>query len=179
MTGRRFTAPDTPLADSRIAFPRADAPTRCQADPQVFAIEDVVGRAERRRALDKAKRACGACPIVTGCLKWALANPELTTAGVWAATTARDRTALRADLVRRLGPDWAGVVAAKDRRPPKKPRAPRTAPPTARDQAIARLELELIPSRPAPYEPWKEPLTPARQAHNRAVLAAALRTRAA
>lgn len=44
---------------------------------------------------------------------------------------------------------------------------------------MARLELELIPTRPAPYEPWKEPLTPARQAQNMAILKAALTTKAA
>lgn len=53
-------------------------------------------------------------------------------------------------------------------------RAARLAPPSVRETVMARLELELIPTRPAPYEPWKEPMTPARQAQNWAVLKAAL-----
>ncbi|MBZ4019674.1 Lsr2 family DNA-binding protein [Streptomyces purpurogeneiscleroticus] len=44
---------------------------------------------------------------------------------------------------------------------------------TEREQALAHLELELIPTRPTPYEPWRQPLTPDRQAQNRAILEAA------
>ncbi|MFF8732229.1 hypothetical protein ACF073_38055 [Streptomyces sp. NPDC015171] len=92
----------------------------------------------------------------------ALANKPLTLTGVWAATTARERNKLRKDLVHRLGDDWVGVVAEQDRRRQEKQRAARLAPPTVRETVRARLELELIPTRPAPYEPWKEPMTPAR-----------------
>lgn len=97
---------------------------------------------------------------------------------MWAATTARQRTLLRKDLVRRLGEDWVGVVAAQERRKQEKQHATRTTPPTVREQALARLELELISSRPDPYQPWREPMTPARQAHNRATLEAALKAAA-
>ncbi|UQA91047.1 hypothetical protein [Streptomyces halobius] len=95
------------------------------------------------------------------------------------ATTARQRTTLRKSLERRLGADWVGVVAEEDRRQQEKQRAARLAPPTVRDQVMARLELELIPTRPAPYEPWREPMTPARQVHNMAIPKAALSTKAA
>ncbi|GGZ18199.1 hypothetical protein [Streptomyces nitrosporeus] len=44
-------------------------------------------------------------------------------------------------------------------------------PPTARELALARLELESIPTRPAPYNRWKEPITPQRAAANLRVLA--------
>jgi hypothetical protein len=98
---------------------------------------------------------------------------------VWAAATARQRTNLRKNLKARLGADWVAVVAEQDRRREQKKQAARPTPPTVREQALARLELELIPTRPEPYEPWREPLTPARQAQNLNLLKAALSTKAA
>ncbi|MGW0607783.1 WhiB family transcriptional regulator [Streptomyces sp. NPDC002640] len=180
MSGTRTGSPTVTdrVADPRIPFPTASNPLACQTSPRLFAIEDVTGTA-RPAALNLAKRACGACPIAAGCLKWALANPHLTPTGVWAATTHRDRNRLRRGLRERLGDDWVGVVAEQDRRRQEKQRAARHAPPTVREAVMARLELELIPTRPAPYEPWKEPMTPARQAQNWAVLKAALTTKAA
>ncbi|MFZ3562839.1 WhiB family transcriptional regulator [Streptomyces sp. BH097] len=183
MSGPRTGSPTmkTVVADSRIPFPATDTPPRCQADWERFAIEDVTDYSARKKTTAKAKAICSGCPIVRGCLKWALANPQLTATGVWAATTARERKALRNDLVRRLGDDWVGVVAEKDRRRREERRAARLAPPTVRESVMAHLELELelLPTRPAPYEPWKEPMTPARQAQNRAALEAALSAKAA
>lgn len=181
MSGMRTGIPSIPavIADDRISFPRTDTPTRCQDEPSLFAIEDITDRTARDKALAEAKAACSGCPIVTGCLQWALANKHLTPTGVWAATTTRDRNKLRKNLVQRLGPDWVGVIAAQERRRQEKQRAARTAPPTVRETVLARLEMELIPTRPAPYEPWKEPMTRARQAQNRKVLQAALSPRSA
>ncbi|AGK75104.1 hypothetical protein AB0N60_38375 [Streptomyces microflavus] len=51
----------------------------------------------------------------------------------------------------------------------------RTAPPTVRDQALARLKLELNYTRPEPYNPWKQPITPQQAAANRRVLELALK----
>jgi WhiB family redox-sensing transcriptional regulator len=155
-------------------FPHTEAPTRCRTSPALFAIEDIADRPDRDKALAKAKLACAGCPVVTGCLKWALANPALTPNGVWAGTTARQRTALRKDLVARLGTDWVAVVAEQDRTRQQQRQAARVVPPTVREQALARLELELIPTRPEPYEPWREPMTPQRQAQNRRLLVAGL-----
>lgn len=98
---------------------------------------------------------------------------------MWAATTRRDRLRLNKQLTERLGEDWVGVVAEQDRRRQEQQRTARLAPPTVREQALAQLELELIPTRPTPYEPWRQPLTPDRQAHNRALLEAALAAKAA
>ncbi|MFD9029019.1 WhiB family transcriptional regulator [Streptomyces parvulus] len=166
--------PDIVLADDRIPFPHTDQALRCRTEPGLFALEDIPNTDEdpraREKTLVKAKHACSGCPIVTGCLKWALANADLTKNGVWAATTARDRKQLRKQLVARLGDDWAGVVAEQDRRRRERQRAARVAPPTVREQALARLELESIPTRPAPYNRWKEPITPAQAASNRRVL---------
>ncbi|WP_236584877.1 hypothetical protein [Streptomyces sp. MBT53] len=75
--------------------------------------------------------------------------------------------------MRRLGDDWVGAVADQDRRREQQ-QTPRTVPPTAREQKPALLELELIPTRPQPYEPWREPLTPQRRAHNWRLLELAL-----
>ncbi|WP_398691773.1 hypothetical protein [Streptomyces atratus] len=108
--------------------------------------------------------------MVKGCLKWVLANPDLTKTGVWAATTKRDRTQLRKQLVARLGEDWIGVVAEQDRLRRERARTARIVPPTVRELALARLDLEGIPTRPAPYNRWKEPITPAQAASNRHVL---------
>ncbi|MDO0929847.1 WhiB family transcriptional regulator [Streptomyces sp. TG1A-8] len=166
--------PDIVPADDRIPFPHTDQALRCRTEPGLFAIEDIHNTDEdpraREKALVKAKHACSGCPIVEGCLKWALANLALTKTGVWAATTARDRKQLRKQLVARLGDDWVGVVAEQDRRRRERQRAARVVPPTAREQALTRLELELIPTRPKPYNRWKEPITPAQAASNRHVL---------
>ncbi|MFG2527043.1 WhiB family transcriptional regulator [Streptomyces sp. NPDC048516] len=88
-----------------IHFPRTDRVLACRNDPKAFAIEDIAGRAEREKALTKAKLACSGCPIVKNCLQGALANKQLTPTGVWVATTARQRTMLCKDLVRRLDDD--------------------------------------------------------------------------
>jgi WhiB family redox-sensing transcriptional regulator len=166
--------PDIVPADDRIPFPHTDQALRCRTEPGLFAIEDIHNTDEdpraREKGLVKAKHACFGCPIVTGCLKWALANADLTKNGVWAATTARDRKQLRKQLVARLGEDWVGVVAEQDRRRRERQRASRIAPPSVRELALARLELEAIPTRPAPYNRWKEPITPAQAASNRRVL---------
>lgn len=185
MSGTRTGVPNAPAiipADDRIPFPHTDQILRCRTNPADFAIEDIhtdQDRHARMNALAKAKRACSGCPIVQGCLKWALANPDLTRTGVWAATTPRDRKDLRNKLTARLGDDWVAVVSEQDRRRAQRQRAARTVPPTVREQALARLELELIPTRPEPYKPWNEPITPQRAASNRRLLELAVSGKAA
>ncbi|MFF2236325.1 WhiB family transcriptional regulator [Streptomyces anulatus] len=179
---RRPAAADIHPADGRLPFPVSEQPLSCRTDPALFAIEDVSTDKDpraREKALAQARRACSGCPVVTGCLKWALANPDLTKSGVWAAATKRDRNGLRKQLTARLGDDWAGVVADQDRRRREQRRTTRTAPPTVRDQALARLELELVPTRPEPYTPWKQPITPQQAASNRRVVELALTGKAA
>ncbi|MGW1966373.1 WhiB family transcriptional regulator [Streptomyces sp. NPDC001935] len=153
-----------------MPFPHSDSPTPCQKDPAMFAFEEVTDQAERDRVLVRAKLACSRCPVVRGCLLWTLANPSLTRRGVWAATTSGKRAELRRRMVQRLGEDWVGVVAERNRRRTSRQHERRTVPPTLRQQMFARLEAELIPVRPDPYEPWREPMTSQRQAHNRYVL---------
>ncbi|WP_331722604.1 WhiB family transcriptional regulator [Streptomyces sp. NBC_00122] len=177
MSRNRTGVPQPPaiiVADDRVPFPETDQALRCRTSPARFSIEDIRNTDEapraREKALAKAKHACSGCPIVKDCLKWALANPGLTETGVWAATTKRDRTQLRKRLVDRLGEDWVGVVAEEDRRWRERARAARVVPPTARELALARLELEGIPTRPAPYNRWKQPITPAQAASNLRVL---------
>lgn len=170
-------------ADERIPFPHSDSRLHCRTNPDLFAYEqgDDRPRAERDKQTEQAKAACSVCPVATACLKWALANPGLTRTGVWAATTPSDRGRLRRRLVDRLGENWVDVVAAKDRA--RHQRRGRPAPvrppadwPTVREQAMARLEVELIPTRPEPYDPW---LDPTRQASRRRRLLAALKNEAA
>ncbi|WP_164492847.1 hypothetical protein [Streptomyces lydicus] len=45
------------------------------------------------------------------------------------------------------------MAAEQARHKQEKQRAVRTVPPTVREQVMARLELELIPSQLTPYEP--------------------------
>ncbi|MCW8101643.1 WhiB family transcriptional regulator [Streptomyces tauricus] len=161
------------LADERIPFPHTEQPTPCRADPALFSFEEIPDRLQREKTIARAKRACSGCSVVQGCLKWTLANPSMTRKGVWAATTPGQRGVLRNRLVQRLGDDWVGAVADQDHRREQQQAAP-TVPPPVRNQILARLELELIPTRPQPYEPWREPLTPQRRAHNRRVLEHAL-----
>ncbi|KAB2588012.1 WhiB family transcriptional regulator [Streptomyces cyaneofuscatus] len=81
-----------------MPFPVSDQPLACHTNPALFAIEDVSTTDDpraREKATTEAKQACSGCPVVTECLKWALANPGLTPTGVWAATTKRDRKRLR------------------------------------------------------------------------------------
>ncbi|MEU9943108.1 WhiB family transcriptional regulator [Streptomyces lavendulae] len=185
MSGNRTGVPKPPAiiaADHRIPFPETDQALRCRTEPSLFSIEDIRTDEDpraREKALVQVKHACSGCPIVEGCLKWALANPSLTKTGVWAATTARDRTRLRKQLAARLGADWVGVVAEQDRLRRERAREARVVPPTARELALARLELEGIPTRPAPYNRWKEPITPAQAASNLHVLALAVSGKAA
>ncbi|MFD4341808.1 WhiB family transcriptional regulator [Streptomyces anulatus] len=182
MPGSRTGTATLVPADTRIPFPVSDQPLACRTDPALFGIEDVSIADDpraREKALAQARQACSTCPVVTECLKWALANPDLTKSGVWAATTKRDRTRLRKQLTARLGADWPGVVAEQERRRRERDRTARTAPPTVRDQALARLELELLPTRPEPYDRWKQPITPQQAATNRRVLELALTGKAA
>ncbi|MGW7347878.1 WhiB family transcriptional regulator [Streptomyces sp. NPDC054854] len=186
MSGNRTGVPQPPAiiaADDRIPFPDTDEPLRCRTSPALFQIEDIPNTDDdpraREKALTQAKHACSGCPIVKGCLKWALANPALTRTGVWAATTKCDRTQLRKQLVARLGADWIGVVAEQDRLRRERQRAVRAVPPTDCEFALTRLELEGIPTRPAPYNRWTEPITPAQAASNLRVLALAVSGKAA
>ncbi|MEV5432765.1 WhiB family transcriptional regulator [Streptomyces sp. NPDC052701] len=150
--------------DARIAFPQTDKPLACQAHPEWFAHERTTAPAARRD-IDRAKRACSSCPIAAGCLKWALANPGPSRIGVWAATTPRERSALRRRLTMRLGPDWVGVIAQADR---------------ARRQEPHRSAGDAVP-KPSPmwshpYQPWREPLSPDQQRRNLQLLDLAQRT---
>ncbi|MFF4227419.1 WhiB family transcriptional regulator [Streptomyces abikoensis] len=182
MTGKRTGIPNRhltyPLAHPTVPFPHSDTPTACQTAPQWFSHEQTSTRAAEKD-IAKAKHACASCPIVRDCLKWALANPDMTHVGVWAATTTRERSTLRRRMIQRLGPDWVAVVADRERAREQRRQAARYHPPATRQGALARLEHELIPTRPPAYEPWREPITPARAAANRRVLAQALRKGAA
>ncbi|MEU8445857.1 WhiB family transcriptional regulator [Streptomyces microflavus] len=87
-------------------LPVSDQPLTCRANPALFAIEDVSSVdnvCARENATTQAKQACSGCPVVTQCLKWGLANPDLPQTGVWAATTKRVRKRLHKQLVARLG----------------------------------------------------------------------------
>ncbi|MFE0633499.1 WhiB family transcriptional regulator [Streptomyces sp. NPDC058864] len=101
------------------AFPSpiAPPPPRAGQNPELFAYEHGDSNSDDITArVDQATAACVPCPLASDCLKWALANPDLTQTGIWAATTPRQRCTLRQRLVARLGPDWVAIVAGCDRR---------------------------------------------------------------
>ncbi|MFF7074520.1 WhiB family transcriptional regulator [Streptomyces pseudovenezuelae] len=152
------------LADPRIPDPHTAPGLACRTNPDLFAYDQTPADADERRRVARAQRVCGGCPVVTQCLKWALANPALTLNGVWGATTPRQRTTLRRRLRERLGLDWVGVVADADRA-----RALRE---TA-DQAAPAPAPAAHPMWSTPYTPAPRPLTAAQQTLHRQVLEAA------
>ncbi|MGW0632984.1 WhiB family transcriptional regulator [Streptomyces sp. NPDC002758] len=157
----RTTYPPAFLADPRIPFPCTETPLACRTNPAWFIHEHGQSGPDDADRIERAKTACGGCPIAAGCLKWALANPKLTSSGIWAATTARQRTTLRRRLQVRLGLDWLDVVAQADRdharRSEQRPPAPDPVPAAS-------------PMWSNPYEPRREPVTPDQQQRNRELL---------
>ncbi|MFI6662676.1 WhiB family transcriptional regulator [Streptomyces sp. NPDC050523] len=121
--------------DPRFPQPQSPSPTRCQTEPQLFDRD--FGDRHKEKELEQARRACSGCPLVTDCLKWALVNENLTTVGIWAATTPCQRKTLRKRLVDRLGPDWIDAVARQDQTRRERAAAARHTPPTVDQARIA------------------------------------------
>jgi WhiB family redox-sensing transcriptional regulator len=67
-------------------------------DPELF-------YAEGGAAIAKAKSVCVTCPLRMKCLEWAISREEF---GVWGATTARERAAIRRERGVRLVPAAVG-----------------------------------------------------------------------
>ncbi|GGO98677.1 WhiB family transcriptional regulator [Wenjunlia tyrosinilytica] len=157
-------------ADPRVPFPRSQPPTSCQDKPDLFAHEHGDNGPEAHKRIEQARTLCAACPLAKHCLKWALANPSLVPTGIWAGTTARQRTVLRRRLVDRLGKNWVAVVAETDRNRRERATAARHTPLTVRDARLVRLDRELN----GPMPRIRLPLTHEQQEHNRARLTAGL-----
>ncbi|MET8102733.1 WhiB family transcriptional regulator [Streptomyces sp. NPDC005236] len=148
-----------------IPFPYSPIPTACRTTPELFVYD--VGDSDQARAA-QAGLACTACPIATACLKWALANPALTTEGVWAGTIPRQRRALRRRLADRLGKNWTTVVADYDQRLREQRETVRHSPLTVAQARIVRMDRELNGPMPRPRT-----ISPVQQRRNRARLAGA------
>ncbi|MFD5814736.1 WhiB family transcriptional regulator [Streptomyces sp. NPDC127038] len=133
---RRLT--DTPQPG--IPFPYSPTPTACRTTPGLFAYD--MGDSDQARA-EQAKLACATCPIAAACLKWSLANPELTKEGVWAGTIPRQRRTLRRRLADRLGKDWAAVVADHDQRLREQREAARHTPLPVSQACLVRVDHDL------------------------------------
>ncbi|EFL42785.1 WhiB-family transcriptional regulator [Streptomyces griseoflavus Tu4000] len=151
-----------------IPFPRINRPTSCRTSPELFAHEYEERGYQVAQRIADAQAQCAVCPIAPQCLKWALAHPEETPTGIWAGTTARQRTVLRTRLVSRLGPDWITIVAAVDRARRERVLAARHQPPTVSQARLAHLDREYRrrdnrgPRRPpAAHARGPEPPTPA------------------
>ncbi|MFE6629793.1 WhiB family transcriptional regulator [Streptomyces rochei] len=175
MSGLRTGSPNPSHVadpDPRFPFPHSPVPTRCQSEPATFdfAIGDRSGesRAATEERLERARRACSGCPIVKGCLRWALVNKDLTNVGIYAATTPGQRTALRRRMVDRLGPDWIDVLADQDQARRDRAATARLNPLTVNQARIIRLDREV-------NGPMPTPLTPAQQQRNRDRLMAGLK----
>ncbi|MFD8888827.1 WhiB family transcriptional regulator [Streptomyces erythrochromogenes] len=85
------------------------AGTPCIREPGLFSHDRPLVNlsVERERY---AKRKCAGCDVAADCLRWALVNPSSSKAGIWAATTIRERQILRARLHNRLGRNWWMIV---------------------------------------------------------------------
>ncbi|MEV2236460.1 WhiB family transcriptional regulator [Streptomyces phaeochromogenes] len=145
-------ATDYGALDPRFPFPHTPTRTVCQKTPSQFdfAASDRVGdRAATERRLAQAGTACAACPIAAACLRWVLVNKQATRTGVFAATTPRQRTALRSRLADRLGPDWIDVLAVQDQQRREQAAAARHDPLTVSQSRIVRLDRDVNgPLRP-------------------------------
>ncbi|MEW2166942.1 WhiB family transcriptional regulator [Streptomyces sp. NPDC007084] len=99
-----------------IPFPRSEGAPRCSAEPELFQWDadgpPLGGDADR--VTRRAKSICRKCSLAEACLKWALANEELAMTGIWGATTVRERRALRARLLERLGPEWIARLGQEE-----------------------------------------------------------------
>ncbi|MFF0001441.1 WhiB family transcriptional regulator [Streptomyces avermitilis] len=95
----------------RIPLPTPATLTACHSNPKAFDVDrgEVTDPAAADR-IRQAKATCRTCPIAEACLRWALAHPDQTRIGVWAATTAPECATLRRRLKSRLGPDWVDVL---------------------------------------------------------------------
>lgn len=85
-----LTAPSSPAGAINLTgvdFPKLpDAACKGVTDPErFFAFED--------HRIEQAREVCRRCPVIRECLAWALTHTEH---GVWAATTASERTELLA-----------------------------------------------------------------------------------
>jgi hypothetical protein len=98
------------LADPRVPYPPITTDTECRTEPNRWHPAKYSNPViEARQAI----HACRRCPHARACLLWALANPELSKHGIWAATHPYQRRLLRDGLVERLGEDWVGVVTGR------------------------------------------------------------------
>lgn len=79
-------------------FPYLDEAACRGYDSELFYMESAA-------AIVQAKSLCGRCPVMEGCLEWAVRREEF---GVWGGTTARERAAIRRERGLRLTP--AGVA---------------------------------------------------------------------
>ncbi|TDC21141.1 hypothetical protein E1265_18765, partial [Streptomyces sp. 8K308] len=70
-----------------------------------------------------AEALCEGCPQATDCLLHVLANPQLYTDGVWAATTPNERKRILVQLRERLGEDWVPAALRTHRSRNDSPRS--------------------------------------------------------
>ena len=87
-----------------LVLPFLDARPACaDADPELFFYAPGERGEDRAARDEKAKAVCAGCPLLRGCLGWALTHAEW---GVWGGLTEQERYALqrRHGLTRRVGP---------------------------------------------------------------------------
>ncbi|MFF0191039.1 WhiB family transcriptional regulator [Streptomyces sp. NPDC005244] len=153
--------------DPRFPFPTAQ--TRCQSEPSRFDFANgdrTTGGKDTQQRIEEARTACAGCSAATDCLLWALVNKQATRAGIWAATTPRERNTLRKRIADRLGPNWVDVLADQIKARRERAAAARTNPLTVAQTRVVRLDHEM-------NGPMRRPMTPARQRRNRDRLTAA------
>ena len=172
----RSTAAVAAPADPGVPYPLITEETACRTrSERWFPARYSQDSIEQHQA----RNACLRCLVAEQCLLWALANPELSEHGIWAATSPKKRTHLRTSLVERLGADWVAVVVAQRRaRDARRRGAARVRPTIPLTAAAPAAEPAPEPVAATGARRW-EPVTAEQAAHNRAVLLQGLRERRA
>ena len=87
----------------------------CRDDPELHFPVGYTGPAAQRQ-IAKAKATCRSCPVLDGCLEWALANPVLTEFGITGGLTPKERQALRLAKEHSLAnrDDSPAILSAED-----------------------------------------------------------------
>ncbi|MER0443233.1 WhiB family transcriptional regulator [Streptomyces sp. Edi4] len=93
-------APPQIITDAIVPRPPLSGTEPCATGEEEFFHASY---AINQPAVKNALRACRRCPLTAECRIWAIANPDLTPAGIYGATTPRQRRADRHQLINRLG----------------------------------------------------------------------------
>jgi hypothetical protein len=79
-------------ADSAVPYPAMTGDEPCRQDPETWFPE-------QGQNGTVAQALCHTCPVLAQCRRWALANPQLASDGIWGGMTRSQRAAERRNAV--------------------------------------------------------------------------------